>query len=462
MPDNPRPANEHERLKRLHDYGVLDTLAEESFDRITRLAAQLLEAPISLISFIAEDRQWFKSRVGVDLSETPREHSFCAHAICQDGVMVIEDMRLDERFRENPFVTDSPHLRFYAGVPLRSPDGHNVGTLCAIDTKPRSLDGPKRALLADLAAIVLDQLEMCKLADRAQRAEDRLTDAMESLPDGFVLYGADDRLLICNRRYREIYADSADLMTPGTAFADIIRIGVERGQYPDAVGNEEKWLRQRIFEHLNPGEPIEQQLPGDRWLRIQEGRTREGGLVGFRFDITELKRQRRELTRLAWTDSLTGALNRHRFMELAETEVGRASRSGKNLAMLLIDADHFKQINDRFGHAAGDCVLQELVRRWQRVLRAEDVLGRIGGEEFCVLLPEVSVSNAMAIAERLRRVAADLPVAIEGQLLNVSVSIGLTGFLGKQDSLSVMLARSDKGLYTAKDGGRNRLSLQAA
>lgn len=462
MPDNPRPRNEAERVKRLRDYGVLDTLAEESFDRITRLAAELLGTPITLISFVDEDRQWFKSRIGLEVSETPREHSFCAHAICQDEVMVVDDAMLDERFSNNPLVTGDPRIRFYAGAPLRSPDGHKLGTLCALDTKPRTLDARERGLLVDLAAIIIDQMEMCTLAERARRAEERLTDAVESLPDGFVLYDAEDRLVLCNQRYREIYADSADLLLPGAQFADIIRAGVARGQYPEAVGNEAAWCRQRILEHLNPGDPIEQELPGDRWLRIQERRTREGGLVGYRLDITKLKRQGRELTNLAWTDSLTGALNRHRFMELAETEIARSVRHSTKLSMLLLDADHFKAVNDKFGHAAGDEVLVELVARWKNCLRGEDTLGRVGGEEFCILLPEISVQCATVVAERLRKSVDDLPISFGGQLLRLSVSIGMTQLLGANDTITAMLERADRGLYAAKDAGRNRLVNRSA
>lgn len=213
--------------------------------------------------------------------------------------------------------------------------------------------------------------------------------------------------------------------------------------------------------HQNPGDPIEQHLPGDNWLRVQERRTSEGGLVGFRFDITKLKRQERELARLAWIDSLTGAMNRCRFTELADNEIDRARRYGNAVSLLLLDADHFKQINDRNGHAAGDEVLKGIVERWKRVLRSHDLLGRIGGEEFCVLLPNAGPGMAARVADRLRTVIAELPFAFEGQLLRMTVSIGVTTLAAGED-LPVLMRRADKALYEAKEGGRDCFIVRAA
>ncbi|MBV6648673.1 MAG: PAS-domain containing protein, partial [Hoeflea sp.] len=350
MPFYPLPAQETERLEKLRSYEILDSLPEEAHVRITRLAAKTFNVPIAAISLIEGDKLWFKAHIGNAYNEISRKLTFCAHAICQDEVFVVEDATKDPRFSDNPYVTGAPHLRFYAGAPLRASGGLNLGTVNILDTKPRTITDDERESLADLAAMVIDSFEMRQLLNRANAAERRFIDAMESLPNGFVLYDKDDRLVICNERYREIYAESAKYIVPGASFEEIIRNGVENGQYPDAIGNEEAWIAERLEMHQNPGEPIEQHLPGDTWLRVQERRTSEGGLVGFRFDITELKRQERELIRLAWTDSLTDAMNRHRFMDLAGKEIERTKRRNGELSLLLLDADHFKQINDKYGH----------------------------------------------------------------------------------------------------------------
>ena len=461
MPFYPLPAQESERLEKLRSYEILDSLPEEAHVRITRLAAKTFNVPIAAISLIEGDRLWFKAHIGNAYNEISRKLTFCAHAICQDEVFVVEDATKDPRFSNNPYVTGAPHLRFYAGAPLRASGGLNLGTVNILDTKPRTITEDERESLADLAAMVIDSFEMRQLLNRANAAERRFIDAMESLPNGFVLYDKDDRLVICNERYREIYAESAKYIVPGASFEDIIRKGVENGQYPDAIGNEEAWIAERIEMHQNPGEPIEQHLPGDTWLKVQERRTSEGGLVGFRFDITELKRQERELIRLAWTDSLTGAMNRHRFMDLAGKEIDRTRRRDGKMSLLLLDADHFKQINDKYGHAAGDAILKGLVERWTRSLRSHDLIGRIGGEEFCILLPEISEANAFSTANRLRKETADLPFAHEGQLLRVTVSIGVATLAVGEDLPSLM-QRADRALYRAKEAGRDEVIASAA
>jgi diguanylate cyclase (GGDEF)-like protein len=461
MPFHPLPAQETERLEKLRSYEILDSLPEETYQRITRLAARMLDMPVAVISLVEGDRQWFKAQVGFNRNEIPRELSFCAHAICQDGVFVIEDTTKDARFSQNPFVTDHPNIQFYAGAPLRTKDGLNIGTLAVLDNKPRTLSEDDTQNLTDFAAMVMDAMETRLIIDHANAAERRFIDAMESLPNGFVLYDKDDRLVICNERYREIYAESAEYIVPGATFEEIIRNGVENGQYPDAIGNEEAWIAERLEMHQNPGEPIEQHLPGDTWLRVQERRTSEGGLVGFRFDITELKRQERELIRLAWTDSLTGAMNRHRFMDLAGKEIERTKRRNGELSLLLLDADHFKQINDKYGHAAGDAILKGLVERWTRSLRSHDLIGRIGGEEFSILLPEANAANAICTANRLRKEIAEVPFTFEGQLLRVTVSIGVATLAAGED-LPALMQRADRALYRAKEAGRDEVIASAA
>ncbi|GAB5461990.1 diguanylate cyclase [Hoeflea alexandrii] len=461
MPFYPLPAQETERLEKLRSYKLLDSLPEEAHVRITRLAAKTFNVPIAAISLIEGDRLWFKAHIGNAYNEISRKLTFCAHAICQDKVFVVEDATKDPRFSDNPYVTGAPHLRFYAGAPLRASGGLNLGTVNILDTKPRTITDDERESLADLAAMVIDSFEMRQLLNRANAAERRFIDAMESLPNGFVLYDKDDRLVICNERYREIYAESAKYIVPGASFEEIIRNGVENGQYPDAIGNEEAWIAERLEMHQNPGEPIEQHLPGDTWLRVQERRTSEGGLVGFRFDITELKRQERELIRLAWTDSLTDAMNRHRFMDLAGKEIERTKRRDGELSLLLLDADHFKQINDKYGHAAGDAILKGLVERWTRSLRSHDLIGRIGGEEFSILLPEANAANAIRTANRLRKEIAEVPFAFEGQLLRVTVSIGVATLAAGEDLPSLM-QRADRALYRAKEAGRDEVIASAA
>ena len=135
----PIPANEASRILALHALKILDSEPEERFDRLTRMARRMFDVPIALVSLVDVDRQWFKSKQGIDASETPRSISFCSHAIVEDHIMEIPDAREDIRFFDNPVVTGDPHVRFYAGCPIKISGGHAVGTLCLVDREPRSV-----------------------------------------------------------------------------------------------------------------------------------------------------------------------------------------------------------------------------------------------------------------------------------------------------------------------------------
>lgn len=175
------PANEHSRQTALDQLRILDTPPEERFDRLTRMASRVLDTPIALISLIDRDRQWFKSCVGLGVNETPRSISFCGHAIFDTQQLVIEDTREDERFCDNPLVTGDPNIRFYAGTPLHSADGHALGTLCVIDRKPRTLSEEDRQFLRDLADCAEEQISARELAIHYRERELELEQQNESL-----------------------------------------------------------------------------------------------------------------------------------------------------------------------------------------------------------------------------------------------------------------------------------------
>lgn len=158
------PQDETQRLKTLRSISILDTPAEERFDRLTRLAKRMFDVPIALVSLVDENRQWFKSCVGLSVRETPRDISFCGHAILGNEVFIISDAKKDERFADNPLVLNKPNIRFYAGCPLRYLDGSKLGTLCIIDTHPRALSGEDLDALKDLAELAERELAAIQLA----------------------------------------------------------------------------------------------------------------------------------------------------------------------------------------------------------------------------------------------------------------------------------------------------------
>jgi len=176
-----KPINEVGRIAALQKYAILDTDPKQSFDDLTLLASFVCKTPIVLISLVDEDRQWFKSRVGMDAKETSRDIAFCSTAILQSDVFVVSDALKDDRFRDNPLVVSDPHIRFYAGAPLINEDGYALGTLCVVDRAPRELAPDQKEALKALSRLVLAQLEFRRnllllketLTDRTREEHER-------------------------------------------------------------------------------------------------------------------------------------------------------------------------------------------------------------------------------------------------------------------------------------------------
>jgi GAF domain-containing protein len=176
------PLNEAERLEILRQYRILDTEREPAFDDIAMLAAHVCDTPMAMVSLVDEKRQWFKARVGLEVQETTRDVAFCAHAILESEVMVVPDALHDQRFAQNPLVTDDPQIRFYAGAPLITPSGHGLGTLCVVDRNPRTLSDDKVKALQALARQVVTQMDLRKSSRVLADALERVRSLRELLP----------------------------------------------------------------------------------------------------------------------------------------------------------------------------------------------------------------------------------------------------------------------------------------
>lgn len=313
-----KPADENGRLASLRSLGVLDTVPEERFDRITRIAKRLFDVPIALVSLVDEDRQWFKSRQGLEAFETPRDISFCGHAILSAEIFVIPDALEDERFRDNPLVLGPPNIRFYAGRPLTLSNGERIGTLCIIDRVPRQLNDEDAAMLDDLAQVV----------------------------------------------ERELSA-----------------------------------------------------------------------------------------LRLACVDELTELCNRRGFENLASHALELCRRLDESAFLLYFDLDGFKRINDSFGHLEGDQALREFARALTETFRSSDVVGRIGGDEFAVLVSNASSEGTGPAVRRLEG-ALDSAASRAARAYDVRFSVGTIGFdSSRHRSIAELMKDADKLMYLQKKGG---------
>jgi len=327
VPPAPVPANESDRLATLRACSLLDTAFDDAFGDLTQLAARLTDSPMAMISLVEEKEQIFKYRVGVEADRTSRDISFCAHAILEpDRTMVVPDTTQDGRFADNPLVTGEAGIRFYAGAPLVTLEGHAIGTLCIADRQPRELGQAQVEMLASLAKAVSKTIALHRAA--------------------------------------------------------------------------------------------------------------------------------RQVRGLALTDALTGLANRVAFMDALERAMARQRRDGLPFALLYLDLDGFKGVNDRFGHAAGDEVLRATASVLKAALRREDLAARMGGDEFACLLVGGDQPDTAATGERVRAALVQR-MAVLGRA--ISASVGAVTFRRPPEDAAAALARVDAVMYAAKAAGKDRV-----
>lgn len=320
----------------------------------------------------------------------------------------------------------------------------------------------------------IDVSELVAARAEVDLARRRLEDAIEALPAGFDLYDADDRLVITNSVLKSMYPRVADLLEQPLSWEAVVRENFVRGGLPDVGPDFEAWLQRRREQRLSCGPPRIHALPDGRWVRTYERRTREGGIVGVRIDISESMRQEHELRRLnadldaanaelrraAGTDALTGIANRRSFDE----RLMQAWEAGADLALLMLDVDHFKRYNDRHGHPAGDAALRRVAAVLVASCRApSDLAARIGGEEFAVLMTGVDGAVALSAAERCLALLADADIAHAdspiGPRITASVGLALRGTLPAGAAAAQLMSAADAALYAAKAQGRNRVAV---
>lgn len=447
----------------LRNYAILDTPNEAAFDDFTVLASRLLDTPIALISLVDERRQWFKSQVGLDACETPREWAFCAHALEQLHVLEVPDALTDTRFANNPLVLGEPSIRFYAGAPLATPDGAVLGTLCVIDSKPRQLTDLERDTLTRLARQVVHLLELRRVSVLLNNNEvlwRRLFNA--SAEPSWLLEG--QRFIDCN----QAAVDEMGYQSKALLLA----------AHPNALspplqldGQASLVLGETLLERARQ----EGQIRFAWQLQRADGSTFPAEVTLTRFDEANrsllcaqwrnVERQQQHQQRLehqASHDTLTGLPNRGLLGQRLAQALSLSRRHDHTGALLFVDLDHFKQINDVHGHAVGDALLMAVAKRLQGLLRAEDTLARVGGDEMLVLLPELGANLTQARAQaaltaQKLMAALSRPFELPQCTLTVQASLGGTVFpKTPEETPDDLVKESDKAMYQAKAQGRGQ------
>ena len=463
MPAASLPDNDPARLAALHSLQILDTEQEEAFDRYTRLASALLDTPMAAISLVDKDRQWFKSTVGMAVRETPRANAFCGYTILGTDPLVIEDAATDARVYDNELVTGDPNIRFYAGAPLRTRAGHNIGALCAIDTKARTVTRTQMAGLAHLAQALMETLEArtgAPAAPEASPAQDAasqqsnsadLSLAIEAMSQGISMFDADGNLTLCNNRFAELYRLPAALTQPGTSLREITDYGYANGSFC-RLSREEfvRWRAEVLAPKLSE---TEIELRDGRIIAVRNHPMPNGGYVATHDDVTMRRMAEARVVHMARHDGLTDLPNRIAFNERLLQGLAHAAR-GKSFAVLYMDLDGFKRVNDTCGHGVGDKLLIAVGKRMQGCIRAVDLLARLGGDEFAIIQDGIeSLSEITATCERIIE-AVSRPFLIDGSQVGVGVSIGIA--MAPEDGMdSASLVRNaDLALYLAKSEGK--------
>ncbi len=458
MIDEPR------RLKLIDHLEVARAENASRFQNIVELAAQLFETPIAAITVLDENRQWFFASKGLSVEQGPRCDAFCDLAIQLPAPLVVEDARQDPRFVENPYVTQPPFLRFYAGAPIRLAPDLPLGALIVIDPSPRTpteaqVEGLWRLAeaAADAFRMRIDTREQARLLaalDRqnvALREAQGLVDAaaelakfgawrvalgsgaLEGSRELNAIFGFDDGDAPSLREILACYAPrerARVLRTARRALRRAQSFSVEE-RVVDARGRE-KWIR--AIGRLARPEPG---LGGDSPV-----------LQGCALDVTEQRRSCAEIERLATRDPLTDLLNRRSL----EDAYDRMRRTGGRLRMILVDIDHFKLINDGEGHEAGDLVIAEVSRLLQGSVRAGDCVGRLGGDEFLLMVRADAVPEVVISDRILRGVEASPSLSNRAQ--PVTVSIGEAVVSDPEMRFSAALRSADIALYESKKQGR--------
>ena len=444
------------RQQALDALDIVDSGTESAFDGLVQAASAICGTPIALISLIDHDRQWFKANVGLEgVKETPRCISFCTHAIKQSELFVVEDAQIDPEFSVNPLVTGDPHIRFYAGAPLRLSCGATVGTLCVISRQPMRLDEDQREVLCNLSKTAVHLLEGRRAARMEAKYRQEAEQITADMPIGLYATDAAGSCYYTNARWQELYGLSLE-ESLGNGWTETLHPEDRSAVFGEWIqAAEEQRQFQKTFRLLRRDGSVIHVQSQAKAQRDEAGTITH--FLGFVQDVTNEVALNAEILFQANHDHLTGLFNRRAF-EICLSQCITKSREAEEQdhALLYIDLDQFKIVNDAAGHAAGDRLLVEVAGLLKPFQSPQASLARLGGDEFALLLPHCSVMQAEETAQLIIETFEVFRFQARNQQFRVGVSIGVVPLQEQSLRPDAVMQAADTSCFIAKESGRNR------
>jgi len=444
------------RQQALDALDIVDSGTESAFDGLVQAASAICGTPIALISLIDHDRQWFKANVGLEgVKETPRCISFCTHAIKQSELFVVEDAQIDPEFSVNPLVTGDPHIRFYAGAPLRLSCGATVGTLCVISRQPMRLDEDQREVLCNLSKTAVHLLEGRRAARMEAKYRQEAEQITADMPIGLYATDAAGSCYYTNARWQELYGLSLE-ESLGNGWTETLHPEDRSAVFGEWIqATEEQRQFQKTFRLLRRDGSVIHVQSQAKAQRDEAGTITH--FLGFVQDVTTEVALNAEILFQANHDHLTGLFNRRAF-EICLSQCITKSREAEEQdhALLYIDLDQFKIVNDAAGHAAGDRLLVEVAGLLKPFQSPQASLARLGGDEFALLLPHCSVTQAEETAQLIIETFEVFRFQARNQQFRVGVSIGVVPLQEQNLRPDALMQAADTSCFIAKESGRNR------
>lgn len=442
---------ESERLKALANYGLDNEAVIKSLDPVVRMAARTFNMPSAALNIIGDDHVFFVASTGFGGVDMRRDVSFCAHAINQNGVMVVPDAKLDERFHDNPLVTGEANLRFYAGVPIFSPEGLALGSLCVVDGMPHTdFSASDQQHLRELAKVALERLELRRIEVSAERTRPNFASYTSGSETPIVWFDEACRIIEWNDAAAALQGYS--WVEKSTLGFEMLLAERERDKFIELIacavakGSLEKMTLPAEIVGLHK-DGTEIRLAMSLFCWHEAGRMKFEAVLR---DFSLAQREREELNRQANTDPLTGLLNRARFYRCVEDTLV----SLNSAVALMIDIDEFMDVNDTLGPDIGDRILQELGKRLTIGVPPSSSIARVGGDEFAILIPNLTdIKTAVLIAESIIAVLAQ-PMVIEGHDIKISACCGMAFFPAQTQDALDLVSNADLALAEAKRSGR--------